>query len=131
VLGDVVAAARHRVHGGLGPGESAYADLPVHPMGQTRTRYHVSLDVADRPGVLAQVAQVFSDQSVSIEAVRQRLLDDGGDDSPAGRHGGSAAELVVVTHTATDAALSATVDALAQLDVVRAVTSVMRVEGEQ
>ncbi len=126
VLGDVVAAARHRVHGGLGPGESSYADLPVHPMGRTRTRYHVSLDVTDRPGVLAQVAQVFADHEVSIEAVRQRLLQD-----DAGEHDGSRAELVAVTHTATDAALTATVDALARLDVVRAVTSVMRVEGEQ
>lgn len=125
VLGDVVAAARHRVHGGLGPGESSYADLPVHPMGRTRTRYHVSLDVTDRPGVLAQVARVFSSHEVSIEAVRQRLLEADEDvDS-------SRAELVVVTHTATDAALSATVDALAELEVVRAVTSVMRVEGEQ
>jgi homoserine dehydrogenase len=126
VLGDVVAAARHRVHGGLGPGESSYADLPVHAMGSTRTRYHVSLAVADRPGVLAKVAQVFSDHGVSIEAVRQRLLE--GDNDV---HDGSRAELVVVTHTATDAALSATVDALAGLPVVQAVTSVMRVEGDQ
>jgi homoserine dehydrogenase len=126
VLGDVVAAARHRVHGGLGPGESTYADLPVHPMGSTRTRYHVSLAVADRPGVLAKVAQVFSDHGVSIEAVRQRLLEGDSD-----VHDGSRAELVVVTHTATDAALSATVDALAGLAVVQAVTSVMRVEGDQ
>jgi homoserine dehydrogenase len=126
VLGDVVAAARHRVHGGLGPGESSYADLPVHSMGSTRTRYHVSLAVADRPGVLAKVAQVFSDHGVSIEAVRQRLLEGDSD-----VHDGSRAELVVVTHTATDAALSATVDALAGLAVVQAVTSVMRVEGDQ
>jgi homoserine dehydrogenase len=37
---------------------------------------------------------------------------------------------VVVTHTADDAALSATVEALAGLDVVEAVASVLRVEGE-
>ncbi len=122
VLGDVVAVARHRVAGGRGPGESAYAQLPVLAMGQTRTRYHVSLDVADRPGVLAQVAQVFADHEVSIETVRQQLQ--------PGADGGPRAQLVVVTHQASDAALSATVDALAELDVVRAVASVMRVEGE-
>ncbi len=122
VLGDLVAVARHRVAGGRGPGESAYAQLPVLPMGQTRTRYHVSLDVADRPGVLAQVAQVFADHDVSIETVRQQLHP--GDDA------GPRAQLVVVTHRASDAALSATVDALAGLDVVQAVASVMRVEGE-
>lgn len=122
VLGDLVAVARHRVAGGHGPGESAYARLPVLAMGLTRTRYHVSLDVTDRPGVLAQVAQVFADHDVSIETVRQKLQP-GADGSPR-------AQLVVVTHQASDAALSATVDALAGLDVVRAVASVMRVEGE-
>ena len=122
VLGDVVAVARHRVAGGLGPGESAYAQLPVLSMGQTVTRYHVSLDVADRPGVLAQVAQVFAAHEVSIETVRQKLQ--------PGADGGARAQLVVVTHRASDAALSATVDALAALDVVRAVASVLRVEGE-
>jgi homoserine dehydrogenase len=40
------------------------------------------------------------------------------------------AALVVVTHQASDEALSATVEDLGQLDVVRAVASVMRVEGE-
>jgi homoserine dehydrogenase len=123
VLGDVVAVARHRVGGGRGPGESAYADLPVLDMGQATTRYHISLDVADRPGVLAQVAAAFAEHSVSIETVRQRIID--GQDPDSTR-----AHLVVVTHTAPDAALSATVESLAQLETVREVTSVMRVEGE-
>ncbi len=117
VLGDVVAVARHKVTGGRGPGESAYADLRVRPMGETETRYHVSLDVADRSGVLAQVATVFSGHGVSIETVRQE------------QHGSEDAVLVIVTHRASDAALSATVNALRDLDVVRRVLSVMRVEG--
>ena len=121
VLGDVVAVARHRVGGGRGPGESSYAELPVLPMGAALTRYHIALDVDDRPGVLAQVATAFAAHDVSIEAVRQRLVT--GDD------GATRASLIVVTHTASDAALRATVDALAGLDTVRAVTSVMRVEG--
>jgi homoserine dehydrogenase len=119
VLGDVVAVARHRVGGGRGPGESAYADLPVLDMGRALTRYHISLEVADRPGVLAQVATAFAAHDVSIETVRQQVID--------GPEGG--ASLVVVTHTAPDAALSATVAALAELETVREVTSVMRVEG--
>lgn len=118
VLGDVVAVARHRVAGSRGPGESAYADLPVLPMGQSTTRYHISLDVTDRPGVLAQVAGAFADQEVSIETVRQRI------DPGSGR-----ANLIIVTHRATDAALSTTVDALSGLPVVDEVVSVMRVEG--
>jgi homoserine dehydrogenase len=125
VLGDIVAVARHRVVGGRGPGESTYADLPILDMGQATTRYHISLDVLDRPGVLAQVASAFADHEVSIETVRQQLLKADLDQPGDGR-----ASLVVVTHTATDAALSATVDALAALPTVRGVTSVMRVEGE-
>jgi homoserine dehydrogenase len=117
VLGDLVAAARNQVLGGRGPRESAHAGLPVRPMGQTPTRYHVSLDVADITGVLAQVAHVFAVHNVSIAAVRQ--------------HDGQAtASLVVVTHLAPDAALQATVDEIAKLDVVNEVVSVMRVEGE-
>ena len=119
VLGDVVAVARHKVAGGRGPGESAYADLPVVDMGQSLTRYHISLDVADRPGVLAQVAAAFAAHDVSIETVRQQVAPGGGE----------RAKLIVVTHRATDAALAATVDALAELDAVDDVASVMRVEG--
>jgi homoserine dehydrogenase len=125
VLGDVVAVARHKVVGGRGPGESTYADLPILPMGRAQTRYHISLDVADRPGVLAQVATAFAQHEVSIETVRQQLLSP----DPATPEDGRAS-LVIVTHSAPDAALSATVDALAELPTVRAVTSVMRVEGE-
>ncbi|WP_027932046.1 homoserine dehydrogenase [Amycolatopsis thermoflava] len=117
VLGDLVAVARNRVLGGRGPRESAHAQLPVRPMGQTPTRYHVSLDVADKPGVLAQVAQVFAAHEVSIAAVRQR-----------DRH--DTASLVIVTHLAPDAALEATVEAIGKMDVVNEVVSVMRVEGE-
>lgn len=117
VLGDLVAAARNRVAGGRGPRESAHAALPVRPMGQTPTRYHVSLDVADRPGVLAQIAQAFAVHDVSIAAVRQRDRL-------------STASLVIVTHLAPDAALRATVEQIGKLDVVREVVSVMRVEGE-
>ncbi|HEY2174011.1 MAG TPA: homoserine dehydrogenase [Mycobacteriales bacterium] len=117
VLGDLVAVARNRVAGRRGAGESAYADLPVRPIGETLTRYHVSLDVRDRAGVLAAVAQAFAEHDVSISTVRQE-----------GR--GDDATLVLVSHVAPDAALSQTVQDLRGLDVVREVTSVMRVEGE-
>ena len=100
--------------------ESAYADLPVVPMGDAVTRYHISLAVADRPGVLAAVASVFADHGVSIETVRQRVLGEGER---------SRAELVIVTHRAPDAALSATVAALTGLETVDEVVSWMRVEG--
>jgi homoserine dehydrogenase len=118
VLGDVVAVARNRLVGTRGPDFSPYAELPVLPMGDTLTRYHVSLDVDDRPGVLAPVAEAFARYDVSIQAVRQ-----------ASR--GTEAQLVIVTHEARDAALAATIFDLSALPMVRAVASVMRVEGEE
>jgi homoserine dehydrogenase len=117
VLGDIVAVARNRLAGTRGPEATTYADLPVLPMGQALTRYHIALDVADRPGVLARIAAAFARREVSIQAVRQE-----------GR--GDDAQLVIVTHTAPDAALAGCVADLGAMDVVRAVASVMRVEGE-
>ncbi|MDG4841315.1 homoserine dehydrogenase [Micromonospora sp. WMMD967] len=122
VLGDVVAVSRNRLAGVRAASESAYADLSVRPMGEALTRYHVSLDVADRPGVLAAVAGVFARHDVSIATVRQ-----GSAGGAPGRDGD--AELVIVTHVAPDAALAATVGELRGLDIVRSVTSVLRVEG--
>ncbi|MCI0688701.1 MAG: homoserine dehydrogenase [Sporichthyaceae bacterium] len=115
VLGDIVAVARHRVAQGRGVGESAYAQLAVRPVGESTTQYYVHLDVTDRAGVLAQVATVFAAHGVSISTVRQ----DG--------HGAEAA-LVIVTHSAAESALAATVAELRSVDVVREVSSVLRVE---
>ena len=122
VMGDLVMAARNRVQGGRGPRESKYAKLPISPIGFIPTRYYVSMNVADRPGVLSAVAAEFGKREVSIAEVRQEgVVDEGGQ-----RCG---ARIVVVTHEATDAALSDTVAALADLDVVQDVTSVLRLEG--
>jgi homoserine dehydrogenase len=112
------------VAGGRGPRETSYASLPVRPIGDVPTRYHVSLEVADRAGVLSAVAGEFARRGVSIAAVRQT---GGGED--AGVPEKENARLVVVTHTAPDSALHATVEALAELDVVLGVESVLRVEG--
>ena len=120
VLGDLVAVARNRVVGGRGPRESTYASLPVRPMGSVPTRYHVSLDVADRAGVLATISGAFAAQGVSIAAVRQTSGD--------GPTASAAARLVVVTHVAPESALAATVSELAGLEIVNGVESVLRVE---
>ncbi len=122
VMGDVVMAARNRVHGGRGPRESKYAQLPIAPMGVISTRYYVSMTVKDLPGVLASVATEFGRREVSIAEVRQEGILDA--------HGqATGARIVVVTHRATDAALSETVVALSGLDAVVEVNSVLRLEG--
>ncbi len=117
VMGDVVSVARHRVVGGRGPVESSYADLPVLPPDAARARFQLRLDVADRPGVLAQVAAAHAEHGVSIEAVRQ---------SPGAA---AVAHLVITTHTTSERALRATAEAVAALPAVRRVVSVLRVEG--
>ena len=121
VVGDVVSAARHRVLGGKGPIESRYADLPVLPPSVGLSRFQLRLDVADQPGVLAQVARVLAEHDISIETVNQAILS---------VRGTQLADLVISTHRAPVAALAATVAALGALEVVDRVTSVLRVEGE-
>ncbi|PJI84799.1 homoserine dehydrogenase [Luteimicrobium subarcticum] len=118
VLGDVVSAARHRVLGGKSPEESRYADLPVLDPSRSETRFQVRLLVADRPGVLAQVSQAFSDAGISIESVRQ---------TPVAADG--LAQLVITTHLASEAGFAATAASLGDLAVVREITSTLRVEG--
>ena len=122
VMGDLVMAARNRVQGGRGPRESKYAKLPISPIGFIPTRYYVSMNVADRPGVLSSVAAEFGKREVSIAEVRQEGMVD-----EEGQRCG--ARIVVVTHQATDAALSETVEALADLDAVEGINSVLRLEG--
>eukprot|EP01133_Synstelium_polycarpum_P027397 gene27397-33039_t len=107
VMGDLVMAARNKVHGGRGPRESKYAKLKVAPMGDILTRYYVNMEVADKEGVLSAVAAEFAKHGVSISVVRQEGA-------------GAGARLVVVTHVATDAALSETVAALNELEFVTA-----------
>ena len=116
VLGDLIAIARNMTRGGAGHGESDYAELKFADPGSVLTRYLIRLDVNDRPGVLAAVAQIFASNKVSIETVRQ-----------SGR--GDSAELIVMTHAATEGALGKTVADLSKSDVVKSVESVLRVEA--
>ncbi|MFV0320360.1 MAG: homoserine dehydrogenase [Microbacterium sp.] len=118
VLGDVVSAARRHIAGGVGVGESTHANLPLAPVGHVVTRYQITLEVDDRPGVLAIVAGLLSDGGVSIATVEQTV------------HGGGVAHLVIGTHRAQEQNLSDTVDRLAASDVVERVVSVLRVEGD-
>ena len=118
VMGDVVTAARNRVRGALGPGESAYSARGITPSGDVASRYYVSLQVTDEPGVLAKVASTFAGHGISLQAVRQD-----------GDVVESSARLGVMTHVARDADLKAAVGELAGLAEVSDSIAVMRVEG--
>jgi homoserine dehydrogenase len=129
VLGDVVSAARRHVIGGPGVAESTQAGLPILPMSSVTTRYQITLEVVDQPGVLAQIATMFSEHNVSVEAVQQSVRSAepaaaGGTEQPS-----ATATLVIGTHEATESALAATVASLEATESVAEVTSVLRVEG--
>jgi homoserine dehydrogenase len=120
VLGDIVSVARHLALGGKGPRESNYRDVPVLPLSAARTRFQMRLEILDQPGVLAKVAAILGSHQVSIEAVRQ----------PPRAADAPFAHLIISTHEAIEADLDATVDEIRDCDVVNAVLSVLRIEGE-
>ena len=118
VLGDLVSAAKRHLAGGPGLGDSTHADLEVLPVQAIFTRFQITLEVVDQPGVLASVAKQFADNDVSVETVAQSA----GTDSDL-------ALLTVMTHSASEAALERLVAELAKNSSVKKVSSVIRVEG--
>ena len=116
ILGDVLAVSRHIAHNSVGQRETDYADRDIAPIETTKTKFLIRLEVEDKSGVLAAIAQVFATQGVSIQTVDQNGRD-------------KDAELIIVTHLATEGELKATVDALKKMDIVNQISSVIRVEG--
>ena len=117
VLGDLVDAAHN-----LRSGSSGRASIPkhatIHPMELTSSQYYLSIEVADRPGVLAAVAGVFGDNGVSIRSMEQEGL-------------GGEARLIFITHRAVERDMQATLRALRELDAVDRVGTLLRVAGEE
>src|SRR5699024_8815678 len=126
IMGDVVSAARRLVLGGPGRTDSTIEVLPVLPIEAVATRYYIGMDAADQPGVLSKIAALFAENGVAIETMRQTVHRESG-----GRVAGAPAraELRIVTHRASEAALAATVEAINGLDSINSITSVLRVEG--
>jgi homoserine dehydrogenase len=118
VAGDVVAVARHVAFGGRAIGCTCVLDRRIRPMGDTRGQYYLNLHVEDRPGVLAEIAERFGRNGVSIERVWQEGF-------------GEEATLVFITHRAQEGAFQKTVDELREMTAVRDVASLLRVEGEE
>jgi homoserine dehydrogenase len=117
VLGDVIDAAHHLREGSRA--RSARRRVPdLRPIAELYSQYYLSIDVIDRPGVLAAVASVFGDHDVSIRSMEQTGLS-------------GEARLVFITHTALEADLSATLQGLSKLDCVERIGSVLRVIGPE
>ncbi len=115
VLGDVIDASlnlTNGTHGSLG----TFTRAKIRPIDETSAEYLLSMEVADRPGVLHAVTGVFARHDVSIRAAEQEGI------NPDAR-------LVFITHTAREAAMQATVRELRSLPEVRNVGSLLRVIG--
>ena len=120
VLGDLIDAAvnlRRGAHASVG----ALPRATIRPIDEVRSEFYLNLEVADQAGVLHAVSGVFAEHGVSIRSMEQEdLADEGRDD----------ARIVFITHDAPEAAVQSTLHDLRKLDVVRTVTSVLRVVGQ-
>jgi homoserine dehydrogenase len=118
VVGDLVTVARNLVAGSRGVGCTCFHDRTIRPMAEMRGQYYILLRVDDRPGVLAEIASVLGRNEVSIKSVWQEGT--GGD-----------AQLVFVTHRATEGAFQRAVGELEGVPAVEEIRSVLRVEAEE
>ncbi len=120
VISDIVSQARDIV---LNVGNRFQVKLDsgvlIKPMSEIETRYYLRMDVADRPGVLAQIARVLGDRSISISSVIQEVIDSAA----------QTAEIVIMTHPAQEKAMQQALDQLTQLAVVKEIGNFVRVEA--
>jgi len=120
VIADVVSSAQ-KIARGIGskakwrlePGKT------VKPMSEVETRYYLRMNIADRPGVLAQISRVLGDHLISIASVIQKETDSVT----------QTAEIVIMTHPAKEAAMQQALEELANLAVVREISNFIRVEA--
>jgi homoserine dehydrogenase len=118
VIGDLVAVARTVAFGGRPIAWTPVLDRPIRSMDHSSGQYYLNLHVEDRPGVLAEIAEAFGRNGVSIERVWQEGF-------------GEEATLVFITHRAREGSFQGAVGELRRLPSVRAVASMLRVEGEE
>lgn len=119
VLGDIIEVARNIGADRHPPGNRNVGQvLRVQPVEELVTQYYLRATAIDRAGVLAKIATVFGDLSISIASAIQKAADpDTG-----------TAELVIMTHPAREADIQKAIRQMNRLDVVRDVSNVIRVE---
>jgi len=117
VLGDIIDGARELLAGSQVPPRVRFAPGRLIDFAEVDTSWYLRLEVADEPGVLAQIAQLIGDNEVSIESMVQ-----------LGR--GETATLLFITHPSSEANHRTAVGALQELDVVKQVAAAIRVLPE-
>jgi homoserine dehydrogenase len=118
VLGDLIDAAKNLVSGGRGATIGTLVRKPIRPIDAVETQFYLQLEVADQPGVLAEIATQFGQHSVSIKSMTQAGI-------------GADARLIFITHRARERDLRDTVHALRDVGAVHRVGSVLRVMGDE
>ncbi|MDD5509796.1 MAG: homoserine dehydrogenase [Dehalococcoidales bacterium] len=120
VIADVVSAAQdvlRGISGGvrweLGPGKV------IKPMSGIETSYYLRLNIADRPGILAQIAKALGDRQISISSAIQKLAD----------RVAQTAEIVIITYPALEKSMQSALGELGQLSGVKEVSNLVRVEA--
>jgi homoserine dehydrogenase len=112
VLGDIIDAGLNTLRG-THASMGTFTNVVVRSIDELACPFYITLEVLDRPGVLAAVAGAFGDRNVSIASMTQDGL-------------GDEARIALVTHVAREADVRATLADLRELGPVRHVGSVIR-----
>ncbi|MBM3505330.1 MAG: homoserine dehydrogenase [Alphaproteobacteria bacterium] len=119
VVGDIVDVARGLRVPALGVRAQDLRALPVAAIERRLGAYYLRLEVADRPGVLADVAACLRDDEVSIESVLQR-----------GRDPGERVSVIMTTHATLEAGMRRALARIAALPAVQSPPCMIRIENE-
>jgi homoserine dehydrogenase len=119
VVGDIVKIARNldREKKGIIYGCSCFENKKFKSIDDTISKFYILMDVVDKPGVLARIAEVFGVNLVSINSMVQKQTDKEG-----------SARLIFITHEVVDKNLYKSIKDISKLDVVDKVLSIIRVE---
>ncbi len=116
VMGDIIDVCRDILYDSCGRiGRECYKELPVKKIEDTDSRFFLRLQVEDRPGVLANIASVLGNNSVSIAQVVQKSSNDG------------IAEIVIITDTVCEKNMNDALTVFDGLSVVKEISGVIRV----
>lgn len=119
IVADLVAVAKNLKLGVNGSQAAAiFKEKKLKSDEQIAYKNFLLLNVEDRAGVLAKITQIFAEYEVSLESLLQQPNSVNGD-----------ADIVVITHDASQAAMNRVLRAFEGLDVIKQIKSVYRVEG--
>ncbi|MCD8199653.1 MAG: homoserine dehydrogenase [Coriobacteriaceae bacterium] len=117
VVGDIIEIARHITDGCVHTlGCTCTEELPLRPIEELVCKYYIRMTVTDRPGALSETSRIFGENDVSISRmIQQRAFEE-------------EAELIYVTHAAKEADIRTALHQLSQLDIVKEIGNLIRIE---